>query len=152
MVVPARLGVALSAVLLALANPADALYDDMTFTPVITDEAGDAAGFNDIVELALGEPGDGTLVVRIQPAAFSPAPPAAAASIDYFVGDVRAVFHPDATSAEYESCTIEGDYGYCILAYSLLDLEVSDGVPAANANSYAGPAVDCGSGATPGTA
>ncbi|MHB1260165.1 MAG: hypothetical protein ACYC2H_00470 [Thermoplasmatota archaeon] len=142
------------AVLLGLsAAPTQALYEDMTFTPVITDGAGDAAGFNDIVEFALGEPGDGTIVVRIKPAAFSPAPPAAAASIDYFVGDLRISVRPDAThTAEYSSCTIDGAFAYCILPYDALDLEVGDDVPAANAISYFGSAIDCAPDTTPGTA
>ena len=136
--------------LVVVSTPASALYDDMTFTTIITDGA-DAVGFNDIQELALGEPGDDTIVVRIKPAAFTPAPPPDVASIDYWPDDLRLIFRPNAAFAGgYTGCTIDGSYGYCILPYDALDLAVGGEVPAANAISYLGSAVDCAPGDTPG--
>lgn len=131
-----------------MSTPVTALYEDMTFTPIMVDGA-DAIGFNDILEVALGEPGDETVVVRITTSDIATAPPTA--SIDYFVGDLRLIFRPDASfDGGYTSCAIDGGLGYCVVEYDTLGLAVGDEVPAANAISYFGTAVDCAPNDTPG--
>lgn len=131
-------------VLLLVAVPAQALYEDLTFTVSATDGA-DAADFLDIRELAFAEPGDGTVVFRLKTAGHTAIP---TSTVDLFFAangksDYR-ISHQSGggAGAGFKSCTVDGSTAYCILTHETLGGGVGTVMSQVRAISYAGSAVD----------
>lgn len=114
----------------AQADPA--AYADLEFT-VIIEDAQDHVGFLDIREVALGEPGDGTLVARFTVQDFGLN--AGTEAFHFFMttpaGGLRAGFDTSgapathsSSAAGFESCAVDGDTVYCVLPYESIEAEV----------------------------
>lgn len=148
---------------------ASALYEELTFHNLITDDADyPAAGFNDIISVDVAEPGDDTLIVRFTVADFDdqlpnecipvntppPAPSTtlACGSVDLFLdgpSGFRQGMNADGTGdSAYESCEVDGDASYCIITYENLGLGVGGTLAGPRAISYWGAAQDYAPGGT----
>lgn len=152
--------------LVAAANP----FPTMTFTPSVTDKADyPPSGFLDIKGLAFGEPGDGTLVFRIELANFADQPPsqppktcappnpAAGAcaggpgSISVFYttpgGSYRSSVSADlktGSTAPFDSatCLNDGNFIYCSMKYDTIKVAVGDAISKVYLISYTNVAQD----------
>ncbi|MFO1534665.1 MAG: hypothetical protein ABR586_03275, partial [Thermoplasmatota archaeon] len=165
---------------LAVAPPAAAapLFPDVVFVTSVTDDADYAAfGFLDIRSLALGEPGDGTVVFRFEVNDIADAPPAspvprtctpsvppaptqcspgaAALNVFYSVNDKGFRSGVDATGAagstnpfDSATCPVEGNFLYCSMGYATLGAAVGDTITGIDVISYEGSAQDYAPGGT----
>lgn len=122
--------VSLLALALFVAAPAQAMYEDVTFTVVLDDPEGDqgavAGKFYDVRALAIGEPGDETLVFKtsVQDASdkqdqFS------SVRIDFEVKGASYFFSfkPDGTKSDgkADSCSLSGNDVFCVVKYADID-------------------------------
>lgn len=140
---------------LALATHAEAAYEELEFTPVITDAGGDGVGFTDIREIAFAEPGDDTLVIRFTLASMLAAP--AGQSVDLFwttpAGDLRHGIDSDMTcDAVFTNAVFEENVAYCAIPYDAMGASVGVTLASPFANSYTGTIVDYAPGDTVGLA
>jgi hypothetical protein len=122
-------------------------YAEVAFTPIITDAA-DHADFWDIREIALGEPGDGTIVFRITVESWSiPGLPTGSVDVFFDAGGsswrsgVNTAGSP-ASSQPFDACVRDGDVAYCTFTYETLDVVPGDVISSTRAISYAGVAQD----------
>lgn len=140
---------------LALAAPAQALYEDLSFTVLIEDPQ-DHVGFLDIREVAVAETGADELVVRYTYA--DTVPPHAALSFDFFFTAAGTSWSTGITGGgtgtgngnfavpDVKSCAIDGGLGYCTLAYDAFDAAVGEALTGTYAITYAGAIQDFGPG------
>lgn len=135
---------------------AQALYEDVGFTSIITDtEDYPPSGFLDILDVSIGEPGDATVVFRFQPVDITDAPPVPSSAptgrpqvnLFYTVGETafRSGYYSDGAPGStnpFDSCSIEGEFAYCVMKYTTLSVNVGGVIAAPNAVSYGGLAQD----------
>lgn len=140
---------------LVIAVPASAApFEGVTFTPLFSDAA-DLAGFLDIREVAVGEPGDETLILRFSTGTFSTAPPSAApASIHLFMTTPGGAFragltstgapttHSSSAGGSVSACVVDGNVAYCTVTYESMKAAVGDELKGTSAISYLGAAQD----------
>jgi hypothetical protein len=138
---------------LALAAPAQALYEQVTFVPILADAAdypGD--GFLDYREVAIGEPGDGTLVFRLSVKDITDHKvPLGVEELDVWLtvpdgGKRLTMFSDLRVAGGYDSCSIDGGFAYCIAKYATLNTAVGETIGSTYAVSYSGYAQDYGPG------
>ncbi|MES2154907.1 MAG: hypothetical protein V4510_07200 [bacterium] len=124
---------------------AAAPFDDLEFQPVWTDPA-DALGFADMRELAIAEPGNGTLLVRIQVADFTDPVGTGgevwlqlltqAGESDVWTSrQLRFDSHGESALAPIP-CRPEGNAAYCWVPYELYELAVGKGLTSIKGYSY----------------
>lgn len=107
---------------------ANAAYEELTFTEIITDEA-DNAGFHDLLAIAVAEPGDNTLVWRIDFAGATSAPLGGYNVFSFdgpdgtwysmgFKQDGAPTHFGNAAALDPLSCVLEGNSGWCVIDYA----------------------------------
>lgn len=143
------MGIVLLISAIVVASPTSAAkspYDEVAFTVLITDPS-DHQDFWDIREVAVGEPGDETLVFRIKPNAWA-ASSVPTGSIDLFFTakgtNVRSgiTISGGVSGSVMEKCLKDGAIGYCVVSYGKLNVEVGDKITGTYAISYLGFAQD----------
>ncbi len=126
----------------AQADPA--AYAELEFT-VIIEDAQDHVGILDIREVALGEPGDGTLVARFTVQDFSTQ--AGTESFHFFMttpaGSFRAGFDASggpsthsSSNGGFDSCAVDGSVVYCVLPYDAIEAEVGSELTGTSVITY----------------
>lgn len=121
----------------ATANPVEGLG----YTVLGTD-GGDAVGWIDITELAVGEPGDDTLVFRVTVATQTGGEDGVT-SIDIFFGDQRWGFNPSGScDATWLWCSQDGNAYYMAAPYTSTGAGVGRDVTGIWVGAYAGTLQD----------
>lgn len=150
--VVARVAVAL-ALLVALAAPAQALFEDLTFTTLL-DDPQDNVGFLDLQDIAVAETGASELVIRYGIDDTVPATGNVDQDLFFTVDGTTwsTGVADDATPAgngnydvpDVKSCVFDGGHAYCVLDYEAFGGAVGVALTAPYAISYAGSAQDYG--------
>lgn len=147
------LGVVLMGTFFVVAPGAEAktVYDEVPFTAIITDGQ-DHGDFLDIREIAVGEPGDGTLVFRFKPGGWTLTDATFSQHI-FFTAKATAYRSPlnaaggSGTSYQpFDKCIKDGTTAYCYHTYEKMKVKPGDKITATYAISYAGAAQDYGPG------
>ncbi|MBW3581738.1 MAG: hypothetical protein KY455_01445 [Euryarchaeota archaeon] len=122
--------VSLLALALFVAAPVQAMYEDVEFTVVLEDGEGDqgavAGDFYDVRALAIGEPGDETLVFKttVQDAS-DKQDQLSSVRVDFEVKGASYFFSfkPDGTKADgkADSCSLAGNDVFCVVKYADID-------------------------------
>jgi hypothetical protein len=126
----------------------------LTFKAIITDSQ-DFVGFLDIREIAIAEPGDGTIILRFTTGGWTTAPPPEApGSIHLFmttpgwafragvVSTGAAVTHSSSVGGTVSSCAVESSIAYCVVTYASMKATVGSKLTGTSAISYAQAAQD----------
>lgn len=132
--------------LLAPARAATDPYAGLKFTKSV-DDAKDYPpfGFSDILGVSFAEPGDKTLVVRIDVADPLDVPPAGSVDVFFTVAgaNYRGSVQPDLTAAApFGKCVLDGPSIDCIVKYADIKAKAGDTLTTVRAISYVGSAQD----------
>lgn len=138
-------------VLAAMAIPPGQAADlsGVAFTELFTDPE-DLVGCMDILAVAVGEPGDGTLAIRFTVADAGTCPPLSSVYFEFTGGDGTKytpgfddAFAPASYSGPAaDACAAEGDVVICTVAYGTIGSAVGDTLTATYAVSYSASAQD----------
>lgn len=129
-------GLLLSSFLLPVlpASAQAATYPGVEFVEVVADEADyPAYGAGDILSLAFGEPGDGTLVMRFEVVDLAQTGPEGSELDVYFTtpgGDFQLAVNNDNTHDGFDSatCTAEGNFQYCAVKYETIKVQLGEAI------------------------
>lgn len=137
--------------LLVLATPAQALYEDLTFTTLFNDPQ-DNVGFLDIRDVSIAETGLQEIVLRYGIDTTLPAQATVSQALFFTAGGTDWSTGVTATGAPagngnwdrpaVKSCTFDGGKAYCAIDYASLGVVVGDAITATSGISYAGVAQD----------
>lgn len=119
-------------------------YDGVEFSPIITDASDHPIGFLDIREVAIGEPGNETFVVRFTVENVRrPNRPSDTVALWYRVGEeISRRSGTDSTGRPigdvlFDSCLIYENSIYCVMPYAALKARAGDKMRETYAVSYA---------------